>query len=504
MTKLFSGSVHCEDGHRDMKDSPLEDGNGEVRPDGVGADDVRHDHVTPELIARVAERSASLAELFVRVYDHLLEVCPECARAVEDFEEERRALLRSREGAPPAGELGATRDLVRVRARVAEEQRRLESTVPRARAELEELLSLDRDRRLGHIRSHRVGRDEDRFANPVLANLLLERSRQQLGADLEEAENLAGLAEEVAFRLAANRYPRSLATDLRTRALAHRANARRALQDLPEAERWMGLALQACAGTSDPLAEAEVHQFAAALWKDLRRFDDARLYLGRAAAIYHRLGDDHLLGFNWLNRALLYEVQGDVEEAIEALRRAAELLDPDRDAHAQLCAFHNLAWFLTNLERYGEAAEVYQAHRSRYEGFFGIRIQLRRRWLEGRIAYGTGRPDEAEALFSEVHRGFLEREMSYDAALVSLDLARLYADQGRQRELGDLAAEMVAAFQAHGIHREALAALSIFQRAAAAEAVTQGMIRELAAYLETQRDNPAPRSEPICGPPELY
>lgn len=498
MTKLLSGWERFADGYGDMQDSHDKD-----RHDDVRHDDVLHDHVTPELIAGVAERSTSIAELLRRVYDHLLAVCPECAQVVEDFEEERRALIRSRIGGPPAGELGAIRDLAGVRARVAEEQRRLKSTVPRARAELAELLSLDRDRRLGHIRGPRVSRDESRFANPVLANLLLERSRGQLGAELEEAENLAELAEEVASRLPANRYPRSLATDLRARAVAYRANARRARQDLLEAEGLMGLALRTCMETSDPLVVAEVHQLAAALWKDQRRFDDARIYLGRAAAIYHRLGDDHLLGYNWLDRALLYEVQGDLGEAIEALRHAVKLLDPDRDAHAQLCAFHNLAWFLTNLERYGEAAEVYRSHRTRYEDFPGVRVQLRRRWLEGRIAYGTGRPQEAEAVLSDVHRGFLEREMSYDAALVSLDLARLYADQGRNRELGDLAREMVAAFEALGIHREALAALSIFQRAAAAEAVTQGMIRELAAYLEATRDNPAPRFEPICGPAEL-
>lgn len=492
MTKLLSRSEHCEDGYRAMKDSRHENGRS----------DARHHHVTPELISGIAERSTSLAELFVRVYDHLLEVCPECARAVQAFEEERRALYRSRRGGRPAGGLGVIRDFAGLRARVAEEQHRLESTLPQARAELAELLSLERGERLDHVRRHGAARAESRLANPVLASLLLEKSLGELGADLEEAENLAELAEELASRLPAGRYTRSLATDLRTRALAYRANVRRALQDLPQAERLMGLALQDCAETSDPLVEAEVHQLAASLWKDQRRFDDSRVYLDRAAAIYHRLGDDHLLGRNWLYRSLLYEAQGDLEESIEALRRAVELLDPDRDAHAQLCAFHNLAWFLTSLERYGEAAEVYRSHRARYEDFPGVRIQLRRRWLEGRIAFGTDRPEEAEALLSEVRRGFLERDMSYDASLVSLDVARLYAAQGRHGELKDLAGETAAAFEAHGIRREALAALSIFQKAAAAEAVTQGMIRELVAYLEVDRGNPA-RFEAPCSAAEV-
>lgn len=462
-----------------------------------------HAHVTPELISRVAERSTNLAELFLQVYNHLLEVCPECARAVDAFEEERRALSRSRGSRLPAKAPDALGDLDGLRARLAEEQRRLERSLPQVRAELAELLSLDRDRRLDHVRNCRPGPGKDRFTSPVLANLLLEKSRGQRGVDLEEAENLAGVAEEVASRIPTDKHTRSLVTDLRTRAVAYRANARRALQDLPEAERRMNLALRMCAETSDPLVEAEVHQLAATLWKDLRRFDDSRLSFDRAAAIYHRLGDEHLLGRNWLCRALLFRAQGDVGRSIEALRHAVELLDPDRDAHAQLCAFHNLAWFLTSQERYREAAEVYRSHRARYEDFPGIRIRLRRRWLEGRLAHGTGRTEEAEVIFSEVRRGFLARDMSYDAALVCLDLARLYSGQARHGELRELAAEMVAAFQAHGIQREALAALGIFQQAAAAEVVTEGMVRELAAYLGAHGDEPARRSEAICDPVEL-
>jgi tetratricopeptide (TPR) repeat protein len=464
--------------------------------------DRHHDHVTPQLLSEVADRSVGLAELFLRVYNHLLEVCPECARAVQTFEDERAASFRCQGGGPSVEEQEARRDPVGLRARVAAEERRLESMIPQAREEIEELLSQDRDRRMDSLRRQPLA-NRKRFANPVLVNLLLEKSRQQLGVDLEEAEALVELAGEVVNRLPTERTTRSLVTDLRTRVLAYRANVRRALQDLPQAEQWMGEALQACAEISDPLLEAEVHDLAGVLWKDLRRFDASRVDLDRAAAIYLRVGEDHLLGRNWLYRALLYEVQGDLDESIEALRHAVDLLDPARDAHAQLCAGHNLAWFLTNLERYGEAAEVYRRHRARYEDFPGVRIQLRRRWLEGRIAFGTGCPDEAEALLTEVRRGFLDRNLRYDAAVASLDLARLYATQGRHGELRELAGEMVAAFRAHGIHRETLAALGIFQQAAAAEAVTQGMIRELAAYLETSRSRPALRFEPVCGPAEM-
>jgi hypothetical protein len=46
-------------------------------------------------------------------------------------------------------------------------------------------------------------------------------------------------------------------------------------------------------------------------------------------------------------------------------------------------------------------------------------------WAEG--------PREAEALLRDVQRALLEKQMGYDAALVSLDLAILYAQEGRTK-----------------------------------------------------------------------
>ena len=60
---------------------------------------------------------------------------------------------------------------------------------------------------------------------------------------------------------------------------------------------------------------------------------------------------------------------------------------------------------------------------------------LRRRWIEGRLAAGLGRFDEAEAAFRETRQGFIERGIGYDAALASLDLAALYASRGSLAEV---------------------------------------------------------------------
>ncbi|MEA2601731.1 MAG: hypothetical protein QOF89_2723 [Acidobacteriota bacterium] len=96
----------------------------------------------------------------------------------------------------------------------------------------------------------------------------------------------------------------------------------------------------------------------------------------------------------------------------------------------------------------------------------------------------------AERLFLETRDGFVRQGIGYDAAMVSLDLARVYLKEGRTADVQRLAGEMVAIFEAQEVHREATAALLLFQDAARREEVTAGLVRELALYLEAVRADP--------------
>jgi hypothetical protein len=71
--------------------------------------------------------------------------------------------------------------------------------------------------------------------------------------------------------------------------------------------------------------------------------------------------------------------------------------------------------------------------------------------------------------------------------MASLDLALLYLREGRTAEVQPLAAEMVALFESRDVHREALAAVHLFQEAAQREEVTAGVVREVAGRLEAAR-----------------
>lgn len=121
---------------------------------------------------------------------------------------------------------------------------------------------------------------------------------------------------------------------------------------------------------------------------------------------------------------------------------------------------------------------------------------IRTRWLEGNLFAGLGQREEAVATLEEVRRAFESRTMPFDYALASLDLALVYREEGRLAEVQELAVEMVKIFTALDVHREAIAALILFQDATERGAVTEELVRRLQDFLSKARTNPELRFEP--------
>jgi len=117
--------------------------------------------------------------------------------------------------------------------------------------------------------------------------------------------------------------------------------------------------------------------------------------------------------------------------------------------------------------------------------------QRRLLWLRGDTAAGQGDLAAAEQAYVETRDGFIGQGIGYDAAIVSLDLAVLYLRQGRGGDVRRLAEEMIPLFQAQDVHREALAALALFQEAARQDRLTVEKTLAVAAYLREARHEPA-------------
>jgi hypothetical protein len=114
-------------------------------------------------------------------------------------------------------------------------------------------------------------------------------------------------------------------------------------------------------------------------------------------------------------------------------------------------------------------------------------------WLEGLIAAGRGEADDAERLFREAQRSFLEMDLPYTAALASLDLAALWLRQGRTEETRNLVEELLATFRVLDIRREAIAALLMLREAFQKDRATLALLRTVASELQRLEREPGRR-----------
>jgi tetratricopeptide (TPR) repeat protein len=226
-----------------------------------------------------------------------------------------------------------------------------------------------------------------------------------------------------------------------------------------------------------------------------RRFDEALEILDEVIAIY-KDGDPEDQDLHLAGRALVQKAYTEIEKdapekAIPLLRQAEPLLDRARDPRLLLCLRHNLVHSLAKVGRFAEGDAGVPEVRALCREMGGDLDLVRLRWVEGKIDFGLGRNAAAEAAFREVQEEFLNLRLGYDAALVSLDLALLYASEHRSADLKRLAAEILPAFESREIHREAMAALLMFQGACEEERLTVQLARQLADFLQRER-LPAP------------
>jgi tetratricopeptide (TPR) repeat protein len=203
--------------------------------------------------------------------------------------------------------------------------------------------------------------------------------------------------------------------------------------------------------------------------------------------LYREAGEEHGIAKSLLKRAKILEEGGDLSGAIDLLRRTTEEVDLSREPQLSTYIRFNLLIALLLAESYEEAEGLLPATEALLREKGQPLDLVRLRWVEGNIHLGRGRRGPAEAAFREAQKEFLERQMGYDAALVSLDLARLYAQEGCVEDLKRLAAEMMPVFQSRDVHREAILALLMFQRACEEERLTVDLVREISAYLRRER-----------------
>ncbi|HYO13434.1 MAG TPA: tetratricopeptide repeat protein [Thermoanaerobaculia bacterium] len=328
--------------------------------------------------------------------------------------------------------------------------------------------------------------EQDRFASPQLVQLVIDRGHAARYADPEEMIHWARLAQSIADRCP----PESLGdpaklSDLRARAWGHFGNALRVAGQLREAEEAMTTALQHLeAGTGDPVVRARLYEQVASLHTFQRRFDTTIELLEKAAEIHRQLGETHALARTMVKEAIAFLYSGEAESAVRILNQAIPLIDHEVDPHLLLAACHNLIRCYIDLDRPDQALSLYSETQELYREFSDDLILLRASWQEGQLLRDLGHLRAAESALLRARMGFTERGLMYEVAVVSLDLAAVYAKLRDTENLRQTAAETVPIFQALRVRRETLGALLQLQQVADQEQQALELIRTLNAQLE--------------------
>ncbi|HYO11760.1 MAG TPA: helix-turn-helix transcriptional regulator, partial [Thermoanaerobaculia bacterium] len=320
----------------------------------------------------------------------------------------------------------------------------------------------------------------------ALAVELCEASVRAAAHGAGEAQELAELAFSIAEQVPGEE-------GFRSRLLgwcrAFVANVLRVATDFDGAETAFAHAweLWRAGEGADPrglLPEWRLLDLEASLRREQRRFSVARELLDRAKA---SSGDGTLATARILmNKSHVLEQLGDFAGALRALDEAAPAIETASEPRLLFGLLFNTAANLRHLGRYAEAAGFLPRVRE-MAVHLGDLHYIRVVWLTARVAAGLGRREEAEAGFEQVRREFESRDLPYEAALASLDLAVLWLEAGRTAEVRELAVEMERVFKEKKIAREALAAVILFCEAARREAATVELARRVIGEIEAAR-----------------
>lgn len=411
--------------------------------------------------------------LFTR---HLLADCPDCGSLLRRTGEGERARL-DYQAAFAAAERALADFLTAGRPPLAEPA-----------ALLAELAGLTEPEQLRQIAK------DHRFAHPAVVHRLVEEShasRYDCPARMLHLAYLARLAAERCTPAEAGS-GRRLA-DLLSQAWRQAGNALRVGGRLGEAEEALATALRfRREGTGDPKLRATLLDQTASLRIFERRFEEAGDLAVEAGIIYRELDDRSSLAATLVKRAIAATYAGEVESAVRLLNRALPWIDGERDPHLLLAACHNLVRCYIDLGQPEQALAIYTDLRDLYRDLRDPLIALRAGWQQAQLLRDLGHLRAAEAALLQARQGFAERDLFYEAAVVSLDLAGVYVRLGAAEDLQRTVAETAPIFRALGVDREALASLIQLRSLADQEKRALELIRFLGFRLEWLADRPVP------------
>ncbi len=334
------------------------------------------------------------------------------------------------------------------------------------------------------------------YRGPLLCLHLCRASEDTAPDDPDKAVKLAELALYIARRVDLD-VPggEGFRTRLEGWCTGFIANAQKvAGGELPSVENTFARAWRLWHAGEDPgalLSEAYLLDIEASLRRAQRR-------LPRALKLHEnalKLARPEEVGIILMNQAVTRKESGDPEGALRSLERADRVIDGDRQPRLRCVLLFNRASSLLKLDRASEAVPLVEEVRRLAERLGNAIDLIKTSWLDANCLASLGQKEEALIKLEQVRHEFEERKHPFEYGLASLDVALLYREEGRFAEIKVLADEILEIFKAQQVHREAIAAVILFQEAAKKERVTAGLVRQLQDFLAKAKSNPRLRFE---------
>ena len=348
--------------------------------------------------------------------------------------------------------------------------------------------------RYPNLEAEPEGRRRTLFANSppsllvALARSLMERSYAERFFDVGRSLELAKMAVEVATRLARDDY---LATDqsadLRAEALVHLGNALRINSDLSGAETAFDEAESLRThGSRDRQLHADLLRHLGLLRIDQGRAPEGGELMDREIAIRRLLANREELGVALINRGVLSAWYEPLGRCCDFLRAGVALVEEPR---MMLLALFPLG---EALARSGDGLGAWKVACQTdvvmiLAGAEDLRV--RNQAIKGIALRVLGELDDAERELAATLEEFSRQGRKLQAAVAALDLACVYAAQGRTRDVAKLVRCAQPVFEREKLEKELTRAFETLEQAVRTESLSEQLLVEVVNFVVSFQQN---------------
>jgi tetratricopeptide (TPR) repeat protein len=412
-----------------------------------------------------------------RVVRHLLVGCRRCSRRLSPF----AGLLHQDEDLMGGAGVAVIDFYDQALDRAAEKARRYHSYRRRESDRLERALTAARTH---PSEDPPIYKEVLALDAPTQVEALLRLSFEERYRSPERMLLLALSAKIAAEGLDPDEHGTALTADLRARTWAELGNALRVKEEWSLAEEALAQANKLLdEGTGDVLLSARIADILASLYTDRRRLGEALDLLEMVYELYQQAGNPHLVGRTLIKWGITSHYDSRPRDAMSLLRDGLKRIDSAKDPLLSATAQQALIHAMADCGEFQEAGRLLLGSGLRQAFAADPLNLLKLRAVEGKVLAGLGKLRRAERALEEALDGFLAREREYDAALVGLELAAVWLQQGKTAEVAEMVEETVDLLHGLGLYGEGLKATLYLRDACHRRRATVGLVRQVHDFL---------------------